>query len=275
MLCRPGPGRFTPRPLPLQRALSGGTARIIVGALPFEIDSPAALGFPAGATHRGSAPLANDAHADYPGRRAARRCPNGEHRARVAEAMRRFRTPGSDLHKVVLARALRVQAEAPWDPRTILRPAGRRRRSRPTRIWSTCRRPAPPTPAPRWWARAQSCWWTGRRAGDMPAVRRVGAAVGRPRSSIAPMPRTGRFRQEPSRAPVGHRRHAGNAGTVVHRSADRAASRSCMAPTRCGTWVRRSPARLRETSTTALDLALSAASDTGRRRGPHRRGERR
>ena len=42
------------------------------------------------------------------------------HRQRVARAIERLREPGASLHKVVLARALRVSAESPWDGRTVL-----------------------------------------------------------------------------------------------------------------------------------------------------------
>ncbi len=44
----------------------------------------------------------------------------GEHRARVAEAVRRLQTSQAGLQKVVLARALRLVADAPWDARAVL-----------------------------------------------------------------------------------------------------------------------------------------------------------
>ena len=43
-----------------------------------------------------------------------------EHRARIAAALQRLRDPASGLHKVVLARALRLVAEGPLDARTIV-----------------------------------------------------------------------------------------------------------------------------------------------------------
>ena len=44
-----------------------------------------------------------------------------EHRARIGRACDRLRDPGSGLHKVVLARALRLVADGPLDARTIVR----------------------------------------------------------------------------------------------------------------------------------------------------------
>ena len=43
-----------------------------------------------------------------------------EHRARIAAALRQLNDPGSGLHKVVLARALRLAADGPLDVATIL-----------------------------------------------------------------------------------------------------------------------------------------------------------
>ena len=43
-----------------------------------------------------------------------------EHRSRIAAALQRLRDPASGLHKVVLARALRLVADGPLDARTIV-----------------------------------------------------------------------------------------------------------------------------------------------------------
>lgn len=102
-----------------QHALRSSTAPIIVGALPFDLRSPAALHAPAN-VHR------LDALPAWPRRTAptvrSRETlpPGAQHRARVAEAVRRLRTPGSPLQKVVLARALRLTADPPWDARSVL-----------------------------------------------------------------------------------------------------------------------------------------------------------
>jgi isochorismate synthase len=44
----------------------------------------------------------------------------GEHRARIATALERLRDPANALHKVVLARALKLVADSPLDARTIV-----------------------------------------------------------------------------------------------------------------------------------------------------------
>ena len=44
-----------------------------------------------------------------------------EHRARIGAALQQLNDPGSGLHKVVLARALRLTADSPLDARTIVR----------------------------------------------------------------------------------------------------------------------------------------------------------
>ncbi len=118
-LCATGTGAIFREAAAAQRALSGGTAPMIVGALPFEIDSPAALWVPGSAQRTADRPR-------WPMmpmptiRDVEPKPPPNVHRARVAEAIERLRAPGSDLHKVVLARAIHVQADGSWDPRTIL-----------------------------------------------------------------------------------------------------------------------------------------------------------
>ena len=101
-------------------ALRSGKARIILGALPFDLLSPAALHTPQAVTFADSTP--DWPVGSPPPARITQTLPDaGEHRARVAEAVRRLQTSQAGLQKVVLARALRLVAEAPWDVRAILR----------------------------------------------------------------------------------------------------------------------------------------------------------
>ncbi|MCV7227092.1 isochorismate synthase [Mycolicibacterium komossense] len=100
-------------------ALRDDEVPIIVGALPFDLDAPAALQAPQyvdfshGLPHWPMEAMPNvrlDATLPAP----------EEHRARVSRAVQQLRAPNSELHKVVLARALRMVADSPWDVRTIL-----------------------------------------------------------------------------------------------------------------------------------------------------------
>jgi isochorismate synthase len=101
-------------------ALRDDDVPIVVGALPFDINAPAALHAPQ---------YVNFSHAlpewrtgPMPTARIDATLPTpAEHRARVATAVQQLTAPGSTLHKVVLARALRLVADRPWDVRTILR----------------------------------------------------------------------------------------------------------------------------------------------------------
>lgn len=101
-------------------ALRSGEAPMIVGALPFDLGRPAALYAPR-AVHRA------DALPDWPTRpppraRIVRTLPDAEtHRDRVARAVARLRDPDDDLQKVVLARALEVRSETPWETTSVLR----------------------------------------------------------------------------------------------------------------------------------------------------------
>ena len=100
-------------------ALASHSAPIIVGALPFDMTKPAALIRPQSVQFL-------DALPDWPLRelpdvRIAELLPDpDEHRARVAAAVDRLNNPSSGLHKVVLARALRLAAQRPLDARTVL-----------------------------------------------------------------------------------------------------------------------------------------------------------
>ncbi|QUR66658.1 isochorismate synthase [Mycobacterium spongiae] len=103
-----------------QAALRSGAAPILLGALPFDPARPAALMAP-------SAVRRTDTVPDWPTgtppkvRIAAAVPPPAEYRARIARARDRLAAPDGGLHKVVLARALHLVAEAPIDARTVLR----------------------------------------------------------------------------------------------------------------------------------------------------------
>ncbi|MGB5112113.1 MAG: isochorismate synthase [Mycobacterium sp.] len=103
-----------------QHALITGATPVILGALPFDLNSPAALHRPRSVRHTTGLPDWPDTpppvihtHDTLP--------PGPVHRERVAEAVRRLRAADSALDKVVLARALRLVADAPWDARSVLR----------------------------------------------------------------------------------------------------------------------------------------------------------
>lgn len=103
-----------------QHALRTGAAPIIMGALPFDLDGPAALHVPGAVQQTGGLPEWPDTPA--PAIHTRDTLPPGPvHRERVAEAVRRLRAPDSTLQKVVLARALRLAADTPWDARSVLR----------------------------------------------------------------------------------------------------------------------------------------------------------
>lgn len=103
-----------------QAALRNGSAPIIVGALPFDLEGPAALLAPETA-------LFADRPPDWPAgplpavRIAAAVPPPADYRDRICRARDELTAPGSPLHKVVLARALQLVADAPLDARVVLR----------------------------------------------------------------------------------------------------------------------------------------------------------
>jgi len=103
-----------------QAALMSGSASIVLGALPFDVEGPAALLVP-GELRRGDGPP------DWPTgplptvRVTAAVPPPADHRARIVRAREQLAAPGNPLHKVVLARALRLDAEAALDARVVLR----------------------------------------------------------------------------------------------------------------------------------------------------------
>jgi len=108
-----------PRVAEARAALASHSTPIVVGALPFDMTKPAALIRPQGVQFL-------DALPEWPLRtlpsvQIAETMPEpDEHRARIASALERLRDPDSGLHKVVLARALRLVADGPLDARTIL-----------------------------------------------------------------------------------------------------------------------------------------------------------
>jgi isochorismate synthase len=100
-------------------ALASHSAPIIVGALPFDISKPTALIRPQSVQFL-------DALPKWPLRRLpvvrieeTLPAPE-EHRSRITAALQRLRDPATGLHKVVLARALRLVADGPLDARTIV-----------------------------------------------------------------------------------------------------------------------------------------------------------
>jgi isochorismate synthase len=103
-----------------QTALRSGAVPIVLGALAFDSRNPAALMAPRSA--RRTAKLPDWPTELLPVVRVAGAVPApDEHRARVRRARERLTAPGSTLQKVVLARALRLAADAPLDARVVLR----------------------------------------------------------------------------------------------------------------------------------------------------------
>ncbi len=102
-----------------QAALRAGEASIIVGALPFDVSQPTALMAPEAV--RFTAALPDWPVLPLPAVRVGRALPEpAEHRARVAAAVRRLNDPAAGLHKVVLARSLQLIADGPVDAWTVL-----------------------------------------------------------------------------------------------------------------------------------------------------------
>ncbi|OBB04219.1 hypothetical protein A5662_11355 [Mycobacteriaceae bacterium 1482268.1] len=100
-------------------SLTSRSAPIIVGALPFDLSRPAALIRPQQVAFLDALP--KWPLRSLPTVRIAATLPDpDEHRARIATALQRLRDPATELHKVVLARALRLVADGPLDARTIV-----------------------------------------------------------------------------------------------------------------------------------------------------------
>lgn len=100
-------------------ALRSHSTPIVVGALPFDMSKPAALIRPQEVQFFDELP-------EWPLRmlpsvRVTETLPApDEHRARIVAALARLRDPVRGLQKVVLARALRLSADGPVDARTVL-----------------------------------------------------------------------------------------------------------------------------------------------------------
>ncbi|GLP76976.1 hypothetical protein TUM20983_40860 [Mycobacterium antarcticum] len=102
-----------------QAALASGEAPIIVGAIPFDVTQPTALMRPGRVRFTDALPEWTPG--TMPTVRIAETVPvPAEHRARIAMALERLRDPDSALHKVVLARALRLVADDALDVPSIL-----------------------------------------------------------------------------------------------------------------------------------------------------------
>lgn len=100
-------------------SLTSHSAPIIVGALPFDMSRPAALIRPQDVAFLDTLP--QWPLRPLPAVRVVETLPEpAEHRARIAAALARLRDPASGLHKVVLARALRLAADGPLDARTVV-----------------------------------------------------------------------------------------------------------------------------------------------------------
>lgn len=103
-----------------QAALRAGDAPIVVGALPFDVTRPAALLTPETVN-------VTDGPPDWPGDRlppvrVAEALPApADYRDRIRRACEQLAAADNPLDKVVLARALRLVADAPLDARVILR----------------------------------------------------------------------------------------------------------------------------------------------------------
>lgn len=101
-------------------ALRGGTTPIIVGALPFDASLPAALLRPQ--THTFGDELPSWPTRPLPRVRVAATVPApDEHSARIRRALAALTDPDSALRKVVLARALDLTADDPLDIPTLLK----------------------------------------------------------------------------------------------------------------------------------------------------------
>lgn len=103
-----------------QAALRSAEVPIVLGALPFDVTGPAALLTPESVS-------VTDGPPDWPAgglpavRVAQAVPPPLDYRDRVRRACEQLAAADNPLHKVVLARALRLVAEAPLDARVILR----------------------------------------------------------------------------------------------------------------------------------------------------------
>lgn len=101
-------------------ALNSGSASIVLGALPFDVAQPAALLTPRTVRHTDGLP--DWPSGPLPEVHVAALIPAlDEHRERIGTALEALDSPGTPLRKVVLARALRLVADAPLDARIVWR----------------------------------------------------------------------------------------------------------------------------------------------------------
>jgi isochorismate synthase len=100
-------------------ALRSGQTPIIVGALPFDPTAPVALMRPERYEFRDALP-SWPAQPLPPVRITGTLPPPEEHLERVRRAVRALTAPGTGLHKVVLARALELETDGALDGRTVL-----------------------------------------------------------------------------------------------------------------------------------------------------------
>ncbi|MET0475044.1 MAG: isochorismate synthase [Mycobacterium sp.] len=115
-----GVGTAYPRLDEARAALASGEASIILGALPFDVTRPCALMRPDRVSFGDALP--DRERRDMPAVRIAASLPEpAVHHARITAALKQLRDPASALHKVVLARALRLVADEPLDVGTIVR----------------------------------------------------------------------------------------------------------------------------------------------------------
>ncbi|ARG68873.1 hypothetical protein B1T47_07270 [Mycobacterium kansasii] len=103
-----------------QAALRSGSVPMIVGALPFDVSEPAALMVPTSVQRLEALPGWPTGPLS-PVHISAAIPPLAEHRARISYARDQLAVLDNPLRKVVLARALRLTADAPLDARVILR----------------------------------------------------------------------------------------------------------------------------------------------------------
>ncbi|BBX65722.1 hypothetical protein MSAS_48960 [Mycobacterium saskatchewanense] len=103
-----------------QAALRSGSASIVLGALPFDVTRPAALLTP-DAVRVTAGPPDWPTRPSPPVRIAAAVPAPADYRRIVSRARDQLAAAGSPLSKVVLSRALRLAADAPLDARVILR----------------------------------------------------------------------------------------------------------------------------------------------------------
>lgn len=103
-----------------QAALRSGTAPMLLGALPFDVTKPAALLVPDVVRRLDTLP--DWPIGPLPSVRVSATLPAlADYRARISRARDQLAAPDNSLRKVVLARALRLQADGPLDARIVLR----------------------------------------------------------------------------------------------------------------------------------------------------------